>query len=70
MNDKFQKYKDVLAPPQDKIRLKRKVNETSDTGHLRRSGASAVFCYSCKTFSFASFCGLNVDSLIIIALID
>ena len=30
MNDKFQKYKDVLSPQQDKIRLKRKVNETNE----------------------------------------
>ena len=39
MNDKFQKYKDVLAPPQDKIRLKRKVNETSE--HLSRHSLSS-----------------------------
>ena len=30
MNDKFQKYKDVLSPQQEKIRLKRKVNETNE----------------------------------------
>ena len=30
MNDKFQKYKDVLSPQQDKIRLKRRINETNE----------------------------------------
>ena len=29
MNDRFQKYRDVLSPQRDKIRLKRKVNETN-----------------------------------------
>ena len=30
MNDKFQKYKDVLSPQQYKIRLKRRINETNE----------------------------------------
>ena len=30
MNDKFQKYKDVLSPQEDKIRLKRRINETNE----------------------------------------